>query len=1069
MSAQLPVSLVVSWDASGVAAGAAATAAALHDINKESQGSAAAVEKLNAANKDAEQAAKRATDALTGQAAAEKNLQAIIGATPGTGAAAGSGGTTGRAAAIDAVTAANQRHIRTVRTMTGEIKAETAAFKLNRAGMMELRASGINAFQALAAGMSVTQVAMMEGSQVIGAFIQGTEGGLKGLWQIVKGGVGTALGAITTPWGLVATGATAATAAFAAYAIESASSIKSVDEVLKDHKALIDEITKAYPAAAAAAKQYEDQAAKLPQPVVVADTADQAKNEKATYQSQIKDLALRLTVTGGDYGMMGDAGAKAFSDLGKGLQDGTIDAIELQKRLGELRLDPTLLAIAQAFAGSLQTAANKAALVEKTMKGTVAAAKELPNQGAYAHNPLDQFDSNSFAQRDHDRAKIVSDQEAHLAQLRKGFDAELQSINAETIAQRAAAASATILAQPIGPNGSKQERDFKAQAAATEVFAQATRQANDALRETQDALKTAGLDGYARQLEEINVQVARQIQLNPENAATWRQVGEAQKAALATNTIKSFYDPLQEQLASLKAEASSVFASDDAHRRLLTTLQAENDLRRQGIDLGSSFAEGYEHDVIALSNYAAAVGRIKDAWGDVKQAGDQAIDDLVDGLTDGTSKITDVLKNVGNDLLKTFMQLSAFNPLKNLIFNQHLPTLSDLFSPAPQAPSLSSPGLGSLGTAMNPMYVIPTTGLDGAGGPSGSLLGWLGNLFGLGGSSGGDASIGAAGKAIKSIESSGNYTALGPILASGDRAYGAYGVMGANVGPWTKQALGYAMTPEQFLASSSAQDSVFKTIFGGYMSKYGASGAAQAWFGGPGAIGKNVSDSLGTTMNEYVSRFTAAMSGATDATGIAAKGLGALGSGFDTFGRTLSNAFPAAPSSGGGGGLFGWLSGLFAPNVSAGVMAQIAAAPGGLYDVGGWTGGNDPRRVAGLVHENEFVFSAPAVRAIGVGPLDALHRAAKTGRGFAEGGYSMPWARSTGGGGAGGNGNVYLTVNNNGEPVGATATQSVDSNGDRHIEVMLDKKIDDRVLRPSSPTNRQLRSRYGLSQQVVRR
>lgn len=44
---------------------------------------------------------------------------------------------------------------------------------LNRIGMMELQAAGINSFQALAAGMDPFHVAMMESGQVIGAFVQG--------------------------------------------------------------------------------------------------------------------------------------------------------------------------------------------------------------------------------------------------------------------------------------------------------------------------------------------------------------------------------------------------------------------------------------------------------------------------------------------------------------------------------------------------------------------------------------------------------------------------------------------------------------------------------------------------------------------------------------------------------------------------------------------------------------------------------------------------------------------------------------------------------------------------------
>ena len=44
--------------------------------------------------------------------------------------------------------------------------------------------------------------------------------------------------------------------------------------------------------------------------------------------------------------------------------------------------------------------------------------------------------------------------------------------------------------------------------------------------------------------------------------------------------------------------------------------------------------------------------------------------------------------------------------------------------------------------------------------------------------------------AISNIESGGRYDLLGPVTKSGDRAYGKYQVMGANVPEWSRAALG---------------------------------------------------------------------------------------------------------------------------------------------------------------------------------------------------------------------------------------------------------------------------------------
>lgn len=67
------------------------------------------------------------------------------------------------------------------------------------------------------------------------------------------------------------------------------------------------------------------------------------------------------------------------------------------------------------------------------------------------------------------------------------------------------------------------------------------------------------------------------------------------------------------------------------------------------------------------------------------------------------------------------------------------------------------------------------------------------------------------------------------------------------------------------------------------------------------------------------------------------------------------------------------------------------------------------------------------------------------------------------------NGRINVAVYNNGQPVDATAKQSTDGNGDRLVEIFLEKKIEDQVTRPSASTNRSLRQSFGLSQQVVRR
>lgn len=118
--------------------------------------------------------------------------------------------------------------------------------------------------------------------------------------------------------------------------------------------------------------------------------------------------------------------------------------------------------------------------------------------------------------------------------------------------------------------------------------------------------------------------------------------------------------------------------------------------------------------------------------------------------------------------------------------------------------------------------------------------------------------------AIAGIESagSGDYAAIGPTHDKLGRALGRYQIMEANIGPWSQAALGQAITPDQFMANPELQDKIFDHQFQQYVDKYGPEGAAQAWLGGEGGVGKvGRKDALGTSIGEYGNRFMGAIGG----------------------------------------------------------------------------------------------------------------------------------------------------------------------------------------------------------------
>lgn len=260
-------------------------------------------------------------------------------------------------------------------------------------------------------------------------------------------------------------------------------------------------------------------------------------------------------------------------------------------------------------------------------------------------------------------------------------------------------------------------------------------------------------------------------------------------------------------------------------------------------------------------------------------------------------------------------------------------------------------------------------------------------------------------QAIANIESrgSGGYSALGPVLASGDRAYGAFGVMGANIPSWTKGALGKSLTPQQFLGDPRAQDNVFDHYFGKSVARYGnPQDAASVWFTGrPLSKGANATDVLGTSGSGYVEKFntelgrlsgaagkvTGTIGGLGDATSQAAKGLGTLGTGFDKFGQNLSTSFfPSAPGAGAGalGGIFNLFPGLGGFSGSGQLMGAISRGSWGLWSEGGFTGWGAKYEPAGVVHKGEVVWSQRDVaRAGGVAVVEAMRRGYG---GYADGG-----------------------------------------------------------------------------------
>lgn len=100
------------------------------------------------------------------------------------------------------------------------------------------------------------------------------------------------------------------------------------------------------------------------------------------------------------------------------------------------------------------------------------------------------------------------------------------------------------------------------------------------------------------------------------------------------------------------------------------------------------------------------------------------------------------------------------------------------------------------------------------------------------------------------------WQAIGPVTRSGDRAYGRFQVMGANIPSWTQRHYGRSLTPQEFLANPEAQRAVFRGEMGRYLDQHDGSlnEAASMWFSGrPAAQGRIRNDGY-IGQPEYIRR-----------------------------------------------------------------------------------------------------------------------------------------------------------------------------------------------------------------------
>ncbi len=682
------------------------------------------------------------------------------------------------------------------------------------------------------------------------------------------------------------------------WAREMVTGASATEKALERHKKLIDEIAASFPKAAEAAKAYEAEASKLPQSVALAKTQKQAEEDQKVFTAawdqalaKIKSFSVEIDALGQKTSV---PGYEQFAALADQMEKGEINAAKLQDQIGKISLDKSLPKDVRETAYAFLELAKAAADAEARVGGINAAVARQDVRGGRPN------DGEGAAMT----AYILRNRSA-LFQLNRERDVALGRIGARSPQDLADAARAREELRPVDGNEDPQVRKFREDTAAATAYAQALHQI------------TAAQEQRIRSLNQT--MAGQQLDLT----LVGKTAGEAARARFEFEHLAQVREQAVQQGITKEDEFQKIFGR-------------EIDLIKKAADETGRYADAlaranvakdlvFEHDQLRRTTEGAAIAAMQRSAGlpidlnspealamranlDFSQAKDIAKNFLTTFENTLVSSGGDVGKAMGSAILSALM--NSMTRQWEKIFDQ----LSIAFASA--ITGQKGGGGAGLGTAV-----------------IGSMFGGANDNYALGAVTRAalpNVGMDAYRNAIQAVESvgSGGYSALGPIIPkTGDRAYGAYQVMGANIPSWTQSALGTSMTPSQFLASPTAQDAVFDHQFGKYLSKYGsASDAASSWFtGGPLKSGANSRDILGTSGSAYVDKFNAAL-------GDASKGLNSFGGGLGKMGEALSK-FPSAPAmSGGGGGggllgsLFGGLSSAFSGTAA---FSWLSANPGG--------------------------------------------------------------------------------------------------------------------------------------------
>lgn len=842
-----------------------------------------------------------------------------------------------------------------------------------------------------AMGMSPLQIALQQGTQLSGV-LTSMQSPLRGLFS--------GLMALVSPVSLITIGLVAAGAAAIQWFMSSRKEAVTLTDVLERHETIVDNIGKAYGKAAAERAKYENAAGDR-------NIAQAEINlDRTEIQKQITEVSRsineELTGTWRNFGTLIER-ANNFPTLTKDIQafvaaaaegrDGLEDfrsalmqafnrgdisrsmveqfyrtAEQARQSAGEFKpfesAIASFLAQVQTGQGDLEAFASEilkigeAEGMEKQASKIVKLVEPLGKLlgmmkqiNDAAANPeflgpsADMFRKNAFEER----IRIEELQRVE----KERTEARIAGIKAVTDAEKVAAAAAQAGA---GVTNGAERRILEENAAMQErarLDAEAAQGARDRARDRAEALtqqqeELSMIGKTAGEVARLQFEYAELAKLREESARTGRDIDQQEIDAIRQKSQEM--GRYADQIAAARAMDDIMFERAQMGRPR-EEQQVYSEIRRLGLDINSSDGKRVADAIRInqeLEKQQQAATALAGIFSDLFSRPIKDADEFFDRVMSGFAKIGQANLNKAFESLFGGGKGGSGKGATSAVSGDFLSQIGDW--------------LGGLFTS-NKVVSAQNKAIDAAAAkiPAQPLVTAMSTIGGAvsNTTSKVSSSLTSYASAIKKIESGGNYGALGPVTKSGDRAYGAYQVMGNNIPSWTKQLLGYAVSTQDFLKDTQLQDRVFYQQFGKSLDRFGNfSDAAAVWFSGqPLSVSKTRSDGYNTT-EQYVSKATKALSGVKVEVAQGAKT--GIEEGIKTVATSNLSSTPAqqpATAQAGGntslggalgaalgglgmgfqsqdpvmGGLGGAISGFMAAGPIGGIIGGIAGVFGGIF------------------------------------------------------------------------------------------------------------------------------------------